>query len=343
MDELLKLALRAGIIPRPGTTGVMNDRTMAKIRQALANDAEPTLAPNNSIPQYLLNVFNPEIIKVMLAPLTAELIFGAVKRGTWESETTTFIMSELFGDIDTYGDFSHDGAVDADYNFPHRQAYRFQTTMRLGDLESAQWGEAKINALADKELAMAEIMKRAHNRIWFYGVEGLENFGLLNNPEAADSIQPLPAGGTVGNPTEWPEKSALDLFHDIKALKGALNRQSFGNIPDNAELKLVYSTNRAEEFLKTNEFGISVVDRLKKAFPRMDFIESPEYSTAAGEIIQLIAPSLNGRRTGDLGYAEMLRSHGVVRAKSSIEEKKSASNWGAVIYYPMAIATMVGI
>lgn len=343
MNEIIKLALRAGIIPRPGTTGVMNDATMAKIRQSLANDAAPSLIPNNSIPQYLLNVFNPEVIKIILAPCTAELIFAAAKRGTWELETTTFIMSELAGDIDTYGDFSHDGSVDTNYNFPHRQAYRFQTTMRLGDLESAQWGEAKVNALADKELAMAEIMKRAHNRIWFYGVAGLENYGILNNPEAADSIQPLPAGGVAGNPTEWPEKSALDVFNDVKALKGALNRQSFGNIPDNAELKLVFSTNRAEELLKTNEFGITVTDRLKKAFPRLEFIESPEYSTAAGEIIQLIAPSMNGRRTGDAGFAEMIRSHGVVRGKSSIEEKKSASNWGTVIYYPMAIATMVGI
>lgn len=36
MDELLKMAIRAGIIPRPGTTGVMNEGTMAAVRQALA-------------------------------------------------------------------------------------------------------------------------------------------------------------------------------------------------------------------------------------------------------------------------------------------------------------------
>lgn len=340
MDKLLARAIRHGIIPRPGTTGVLNDTTIGQLRAAMARDAAPML-PNNSIPEYLLNIFNPEVFRILLAPMEAENIFGTVKKGALQTKTTTFIMAGTAGDVDSYGDFSNNGSVGSNYNFPGYDSWAFQSTMKLGDLQAAEWGEAKINALSDLELSMADVMKRTHNKIWFFGINGLRNYGILTDPNLPATIAPLV--GQDGTSIIWPDKTALDIYNDVKALKGALNRQSMGRIKDNANMKLVLSTNRSEELLKTNEFGITVMDRLKKVFPNLEVIVVPEYTTAAGEVVQLIASDVEGKRTGDLGYTEMLRSHGVIRMHSSIEEKKSAGNWGAIIYYPLAIATMLGV
>lgn len=338
-NSLLSKAIRLGIVPRPGTNEVLNESTTARLCQAMARDAAP-LVPNNGIPEYLLNIFNPEVFRVILAPLEAENIFGTVKKGALQTKTTTFIQAGTSGDISSYGDFSQDASVGTDYNFPGYDSWAFQSTMKLGDLQAAEWGEAKINALGDLELSMADIFKRSHNKIWFFGVNGLRNYGILTDPRLPATVAPIP---NTGGDTEWPDKTALEVYNDIKALKGALNRQSMGNIKDNANMKLVLSTNRAEELLKTNEFGITVMDRIKKVFPNLEIVYVPEYTTAAGEVIQLIATEVQGKRTGDLGYTELIRSHGVVRMHSSIEEKKSAGNWGAIIYYPLAIATMLGI
>jgi len=344
MNELLKKAIQYGIIPRDGTVGMLDERAKRQLVARMAMDAAPVTSANNAIPQYLLNLMNPEVIRVLLAPMKAEKIFGTVKKGSLHTKTTTFIQSEIGGAVDTYGDVSHGGSVDVNHNFPGFDSYAFETTMTVGDVEAAEWSEAKINLLSEKELAAADTIKRTHNKIWFFGVNGLRNYGLTNNPNLPATINPDPDPSVTGNPTMWETaKSALGVFNDVKKLRGALQRQSRGHIPDDAQLKLVISTNRAESLLKTNEFGITVIDRLKKAFPNLEVIDVPEYSTPAGEMAQLIAVSVEGHKTGEIGYTELMRSHGIVRGLSATQEKKSAGNWGSIIYHPFAIATMIGI
>lgn len=348
MHNVLQDIASKGIVPRPGTKQVMTPDTVASaIREVRAGSmdsfgAETYLNANVGIPERFLTLFNTEIIRKMLAPTTAELIVGpAVKRGNFATKTTEFIFGEHSGFVSEYGDYSHDGSVDANFAYPKRDLWQFQTTLLLGDLEGAEWGEAAINMLAEKEMSCAEIMQRVFDKTWFRGVNGLRCYGLHNDPYNPPAIAPVPAG--TMNVTEWPDKTGLEIYNDIRALKNALNVQSMGNIPDNAELVLVYSTMRAAELLKLNEHNYSIQDHLKKSFPNLRFVESPEYTTTAGEMVQLICPNPAGRRFADLGFNERMRSHGVVRKESSLQEKKSAGTWGYIGYYPFAIATMIGV
>lgn len=238
MDPFLKKAIRYGIIPREGTVGVLTPENIDRLASVMARDAEP-MAPNNSIPWHLLNIFNPEIYRTILTPLEARNIAPAVKRGDWAMQWTQFIRSGIAGDVSSYGDFSHDATVDVNFEFPPYEQYRFQSHLRLGDLQQAQWGLAKINLLSEFEVNMAEIFNRTHNRLWFFGVNGINNWGILTDPNLPATIQPNPAppvSGT-GTVTQWEDdpagdKSALGIFNDVRKLRKQLTIQSGGYIKD---------------------------------------------------------------------------------------------------------------
>lgn len=347
--ELLEEARERGVIPRPGTTDAvvrMDRREARNIARSVARDEAPNLTPMNSIPWQVLNVFNLDLIRVLFAPLAADLLTGTtpIKRGDFATQTTTFRQIEPVGDVQTYGDFSHEGSVETIKNFPIREVYRFQTTLRVGDLEEAQWSEARISELAEKEQTAAQVINIAHNKIELFGVNGMNNFGLLTDPDANPSIAPTQdPNSNPPNATQWPEKTPTGIINDVNALKNQINVNTQGLVPDNSNMILAISYNRSADLNKTNEFGLFVKDVLQKNYPNLEIVMVPELATAAGEIAMLIVPEIQGRRTLDTAFNERYRSHGVVRKLSSVEEKKSAGSWGGIVYYPMAIATMIGI
>jgi hypothetical protein len=78
-------------------------------------------------------------------------------------------------------------------------------------------------------------------------------------------------------------------------------------------------------------------------FPNLVIVTAPQMSTAGGEVVMMIAPEVEGQKTGELGYVELMRAHGVVRGLSSLEQKYAAASFGAVIYRSAAISTMIGV
>ena len=57
----------------------------------------------------------------------------------------------------------------------------------------------------------------------------------------------------------------------------------------------------------------------------------------------LIAKEILGIPTAQLGFGVKYRAGRVVPELSSFKQKISASTYGAVVYYPFAIATMEGV
>ncbi|MNC58649.1 hypothetical protein D3C75_1083900 [compost metagenome] len=108
-------------------------------------------------------------------------------------------------------------------------------------------------------------------------------------------------------------------------------------------LELVLSSDVEVYLDKATDFNISVLTMMSKGFPNLVITSAPQMNTDAGEVVKMIAPNVRGQKTGDLGYVELMRAHGVVRGLSSLEEKYSAANFGAVIYQPAAVSTMIGV
>lgn len=304
----------------------------------IAMDAALITAQNNGVPAYLTNYTHPEVIAVLTAKRAAEEIFDPLRTGTYGDDTATFPVIEYTGDAAPYSDYNTEGATGYNTNWPKREAYYFQTYSEWGDKEMAVMGKAKIDAASQKQAAAATKMKIMHNRIWFYGVAGLQNYGILNDPGLNASI--APTVGTAGN--TWDKKTTRERYADIIALYRQLVKQLGGLVDMSSKLKLSVSNVSAAYLADATDFNVSVFDMIKKAFPNMEIKTAPELTTDAGELVMLHAPVVE-QATGNLGYVELMRVHGVIRRESSFREKNSGANLGAVIRNPAGVATMLGV
>lgn len=319
----------AGIVFMGGGKKLMDD----KISAALAMDAQPglTTVGNSGIPAWMLNYVDPQLIEIILQPTKAAEVFGEMKKGDWTTETATFMTVEPTGEVSSYGDYNNNGVSGVNVNFPQRQSYHYQVFTRWGEREVARAGEAKIDYVARVNEASVNALNRFQNKTYLFGVKGLQNYGVLNDPS-------LPASTAAAK--TWANSTGEEVYESIRKLFQTLLKQTGGKIDMNTPLLLVCSPTASVDLTKTNQYNVNVIDQLKKNFPNLRVETIPEYSAASGETVQLIVEELDGQRTLDCAFTEKMRAHNMVLEASSIKQKKSQGTWGAIIYRPFCIATM---
>lgn len=319
----------AGIVFMGGGKKLMDD----KVAAALAMDAQPglTTVGNSGIPAWMLNYVDPQLIEIILQPTKAAEVFGEMKKGDWTTETATFMTVEPTGEVSSYGDYNNNGVSGVNVNFPQRQSYHYQVFTRWGEREVARAGEAKIDYVARVNEASVNALNRFQNKTYLFGVKGLQNYGVLNDPS-------LPATTTAAK--TWANSTGEEVYESIRKLFQTLLKQTGGKIDMNTPLLLVCSPTASVDLTKTNQYNVNVIDQLKKNFPNLRVETIPEYSAASGETVQLIVEELDGQRTLDCAFTEKMRAHNMVLEASSIKQKKSQGTWGAIIYRPFCIATM---
>lgn len=320
----------AGIVFMGGGKKLMDD----KIAAALAMDAQPglTTVGNSGIPAWMLNYVDPQLIEIILQPTKAAEVFGEMKKGDWTTETATFMTVEPTGEVSSYGDYNNNGVSGVNVNFPQRQSYHYQVFTRWGEREVARAGEAKIDYVARVNEASVNALNRFQNKTYLFGVKGLQNYGVLNDPS-------LPASTAAAK--TWANSTGEEVYESIRKLFQTLLKQIGGKIDMNTPLLLVCSPTASVDLTKTNQYNVNVIDQLKKNFPNLRVETIPEYSATSGETVQLIVEELDGQRTLDCAFTEKMRAHNMVLEASSIKQKKSQGTWGAIIYRPFCIATMI--
>lgn len=303
----------------------------------MALDAQPGLitVSNSGIPAYLSNYMEPSVIDVVLAPMNAANIVGETKKGDWTTLTATFPMIESTGEVASYGDFSNNGSSGANANFLQRESYQYQTTVKYGDRELEMAGLAKLDWASRNQIAATLTLNKFQNKTYFFGVAGLKCYGLLNDPALLPSIAPTAQWNLAGTTGEV-------IYEDIRRLFVQLQTQAGGTVTMKDSMVLALSPTIQGALAKTNSFRVNVSELLKLNFPNLRVETAPEYATASGELVQLIAESIEGQKTANASFTEKLRSHGVVRGLSDFTEKRSQGTWGAVIYRPFAIASLIG-
>lgn len=319
----------AGIVFMGGGKKLMDD----KIAAALAMDAQPglTTVGNSGIPAWMLNYVDPQLIEIILQPTKAAEVFGEMKKGDWTTETATFMTVEPTGEVSSYGDYNNNGVSGVNVNFPQRQSYHYQVFTRWGEREVARAGEAKIDYVARVNEASVNALNRFQNKTYLFGVKGLQNYGVLNDPS-------LPASTAAAK--TWANSTGEEVYESIRKLFQNLLKQTGGKIDMNTPLLLVCSPTASVDLTKTNQYNVNVIDQLKKNFPNLRVETIPEYSATSGETVQLIVEELDGQRTLDCAFTEKMRAHNMVLEASSIKQKKSQGTWGTIIYRPFCIATM---
>lgn len=309
----------------------------------LAMDAQPALftQPNAGVPAWLSTLIDPEIIRILFQPMRAVEVYPEVKKGDWTTTAAEFPTIEPTGYVTSYGDWNNNGNIGANVNWTPRQSYYYQTVQQYGEREIERYGLARINYVAELDRAAAFVMAKFQNTSYIYGISGLTNYGILNDPSLPAAIQPtLKAAGGY---TWLAPATSTEIYNDFLKLFGQLQTQLGGLLKQTDRIKVVLSPGRMVYLNTVNQFNITPLQSIKLGFPSIEFVAVPEFSTVGGELMQMIAESLDGTETGQVAYNEKMRAHPVIPDLSGWAQKKSGGTWGAIIRRPVCVSQMLGI
>lgn len=358
MDPRMKALLeRAGIAFDGFNARMMPDGRKPRDMVGIAHDgslmamdaAFPLITQANSgIPAMLSTYIDPKLIEVLLAPMkAAEAAGGEKKTGDWTTRTAMFPVIESTGEATSYGDYSESGSTGANFQFPQRQSYHYQTVTQWGERELAEAGLAKIDYAARLNIASALTLNKYQNKTYLLGVSGLQNYGMLNDPALPADITPITkvAGGTawvLANGTI--NATNLEVLQDVQKLFFVLQARNNGLLDTDSPLKLIMSaqTSMALTIANGTVTTVTAGDLIAKAFPNLTVESVPEYATAGGQKVQMVLEEYEGQRTWDCSFTEKMRAHPIVIAMSSFKQKKSAGTWGTVIFRPNFVQAGIG-
>ena len=315
-------------------------------RDQLAQDAALSTQPNVGAPAALYTYIDPRIIEVLFGVTNATKFFPKSLVGRWTQDYADFAVEEVVGKVSPYNDFANGTTSDVNYNYPVRQNFRYQTTIKYGELETAKLAEAKINLPARKQNAAAQIIARAENKFQLYGVSGMEIYGMLNDPNIPETITPI----SVNSNSTWAAKIAADpnnaatlVFNDVNKLWQELTANNGGHLDVNAPIVLGISNKMIGYLTQPNQYGKTAKVMLQENYPNIEFVQLPELSTDASEMLYMTVRELYGDETGWSAFSMAFQLGRLVAHESSFTQKASAGTWGCVIRRPSLVATMTGI
>lgn len=344
-----------GVHALDSVQGYVTDAMKRDYRIAL--DAQPGLStnPSGSIPWFLTNLMDPQVYKVLFSPNKAAEIVGEVQKGSWLDTTAMFPIAESAGETTAYGDYATGGLATVNVNWPTRQSFLFQIIKQYGEKELEQAGLGRINWVSELDISAALQLNKYSNLTYFFGVgNGLENYGLLNDPGLAAPIAPAPKayGGSAWVSGGVVVATANEIFADIQSLFLLLVNQSNGIISAESPMTIGLSPASKMALTATNSFNVNVEDLLKKNFPSIKIVDAVQYGTltasnpqglAGGNYVQMICNEVEGQKTAYAAYNEKQRAHKIIPGLSSFMQKVTAGTWGTVIRQPWAIAGMQGV
>jgi hypothetical protein len=330
---------RGFILPKGHGWKKLTEKAKATL---MAVDAQPQLetSPNAGILSLFTTWVDPKIIEVLFSPLEAVAVAGNERKmGDWLTNTVAFNFVERTGVVSTYGDYSEDGVSKANVNYPQRQPYNYQVMTQWGIQEMERMGLAKVDWVSQLNEASIWTLNNFQNLSYFFGVAGLQNYGLLNDPSLPAPIAPL---GVFPN-IVWQNKDALGIYNDIVYLAKTLIAQGGGLVNTKTRMTMALSPTSEAELAKATQFNVSVSDLITKNYPNLTIVTAPQFSTTAGELVRLKADLMDGQLTEEVSFTEKLRSFSVINYPSSYVQKKMQGTNGAIIYRPVLIASMLGV
>jgi hypothetical protein len=304
---------------------------------------------NSGIPAMLSTYIDPKLIEILVAPMkAAEAAGGEKKTGDWTTRTAMFPVIESTGEATSYGDYNESGSSGANFQFPQRQSYHYQTITQWGERELADAGLAKIDWAARLNIASALTLNKYQNKTYLFGVSGLQNYGMLNDPALPAALTPATktAGGTAWIlPNGTVNATNLEIFQDVQKMFFNLQARNQGLIDVDSALTLIMSPQSSVAMTVANGTVTTVTawDLITKAFPNLTLRTVPEYATAAGQVVQMVVEEYEGQRTWDCTFTEKMRAHPIIQGLSSFKQKKSAGTFGTVIARPTFIEQMLGV
>lgn len=286
---------------------------------------------NGGVLAMLTTFLDPRYIDTLVAPMRMAEIYKEVKKGDRTDNSVAIPQRELNGETSTYGDFNDNGVSGSNINWVFRQPYEYQTHVKIGEKEMEIGARANYDVVGSAIEGSILTLNKAQNQTYIYGVAGLQNYGVLNDPSLKPDI--------VG--INWYTATAEQVYAEFQRLYNQLVSQAMGLVKARDAMTFTLSPTMEAHLHKTNQYGLNVYDLLTKNYPNLKIESVPEFSTPAGEKMQLVLDSYLGVDTIELAFPSKLHAHAVEQKTSGWLQKRSQSTLGAIIYRPVFVAGML--
>lgn len=344
----------------PGVQMLVPDeyRNSNQSLKSLAMDAAGNLTtdPNSALPAMLTTAIDPDVIRVVFAPLQmAKILGGERKAGDWLEETRIFPVVEETGEVSSYDDFSNNGRAGINFNYPQFQSYLYQTFVNYGEREAERAGLMRINYVSELQGSASSLLNRFGNLAYAFGITGLQNYGIINNPYLSAFLSPAVKawGGTTWFNAGAPAATANEVYNDILAVVEQIINQTNGAVDMDSPMTLALSPQSQLAMKFANSFGVSVADLLKQGFPNMKVMSAPQYGqktatnnqgdSSIGNVMQVIVDKIEGSKVAYPAFNEKLRAHKLIPESSSWRQKYTSGVWGTITRMPIGLGGMIGI
>lgn len=298
--------------------------------------------PNAGIPAVAATFVDPTIITQLFAPLVATQLYPEVRKGTFANTSALFPRTEEAYEVVAYDDFAGTGASHVNSNWETRTNARYQTMNQLGDLEQERYGLAAIPYVAKKQMAAIDAIKRYTNKCYMYGISGMANFGLINDPALEAALTPV---ADAAGKTKFTEMDAIGIYNNIVKIVTRVIAKNAGLVDQTSSFKIAVSPTVLGAMSVVNaQFGtLTALDMIKRNYINSEVISVPEFENVVGGLVQVIFSEVGGQISGQCVYSEKMRAYPLVIKGSYSEQKYAAGAYGAVIYHPSAVAQMTGV
>lgn len=318
--------------------------------EKVAKDAALSSVPNVGIPAPFLTYIDPQVTTILFAATNASKVFGEeVRKGSWTDQFMNFPVEEIVGGVTPYSDFTSNTSADVNYNYPSRENFLFQTTIKYGDREMETAGKARLQLSSAKQRAAASILARAHNAFYLYGVAGKQVVGALNDPNLNAVLTPI----ALNSKTTWADKLADTnntatianvIYADVAKLVNEIMGNNGAYVNNLTHFVLAVAPDRYSYLTIPNAYGNkTALTLLKENYPNMEVLQLPELNTTSGAMLYLTVPELNGEPTAENAFSEKMRFSRVVPDMSYIKQKVIGGTWGCIVRRPSLISRMTGI
>jgi len=311
---------------------------------------QPTVTTASvSTPIQFLQNWLPGFVYVITAARKIDDLTGIMITGSWEDEQVVQGVLERTGTAIPYGDQTVVPLSSWNTNFNTRTVIRFEEGMRVGNLEAARAARMLVNDSGMKRESCALSLEIQRNTIGFYGFNAGANntYGFLNDPGLLAYTEV--ATGIAGH--TWSVKTFLEIQRDILTAVQTLRTQSQDIIdPEEVDLTLAVATDAVDYLATTSDFGISVRDWMRQAYPRIRVVSAPQLNNAnAGDNVfylyadQIDDMSTDGGKTFIQPVPAKFQVLGVQQLTKGYEEDYTNATAGIMVKRPWAVTRWFNI
>ena len=311
---------------------------------------QPTVTTGSvGTPVQFLQEWLPGFVFIITGARKVDEFIGIQNIGAWEDEQVVQGVLERTGTSLPYGDYTNVPLSSWNTNFNYRTVVRFEEGMKVGNLEAARAARLRVDDSGMKREAAALSLEIQRNLVGFYGFNNGDNntYGFLNDPGLGNYTQV--ATGVAGY--TWAVKTFLEIQKDILTAIQTLRQQSQDTIdPESVDLTLGVATGSVDYLAKTSDFGISVREWLRQAYPRVRVVSAPQLNAAhsSDNVFYLYADviqdmSTDGGRVWIQPVPTKFQVLGVQQLAKAYEEDYSNATSGAMCKRPFAVVRFFDI